>query len=269
MYSNKLAVAIKTAGKVLREFEDQVYIPFGSEYSVFVKNLNSVRASVNITVDGQDLSEGRSFVVEPNSSVDIQRFIKNGNLNEGNRLKFIERTDSVEQHRGIGIEDGLVRVEFQFEKPVNLWNYEPHIYYDPPRPFGGDLLGRNTGDWQGDQFFTTCDSVASADTLSKGFTETKRSLRSTSVNYCAEVPCNDAGITVPGSVSDQQFNEVAAFPLETETHVIVLKLLGETEDNKVTRPITVKAKPKCVTCGRVNKANAKFCSNCGTALTIV
>jgi hypothetical protein len=34
MYSNKLAVAIKANGKVLREFKDEVYIPFGQEYSL-------------------------------------------------------------------------------------------------------------------------------------------------------------------------------------------------------------------------------------------
>ncbi len=34
VYNNKLVVAIKVAGKVLKEFGDVVYIPFGSEYTV-------------------------------------------------------------------------------------------------------------------------------------------------------------------------------------------------------------------------------------------
>jgi len=82
-------------------------------------------------------------------------------------------------------------------------------------------------------------------------------------------PANEVGITVPGSMSNQKFATVASFPLEDQKHVIVLQLKGETADNKVTAPVTVKAKPKCVTCGKVNKATAKFCSNCGTALEIV
>jgi hypothetical protein len=263
MYSNKLAVAIKTAGKVLREFEDQVYVPFGSEYSIFVKNLNSVRASVKISVDGEDVGGGRSFVVDANDSVDIERFIKNGNLSEGNRFKFIERTSSVENHRGIGIEDGLIRVEFQFEKPAAIWFNEPYIYNDPPRPFGY----RGTGEFYDQNFFTTCDTLASSNT--KGLVDSDSSNANYSADITCSMPVNDAGITVPGSISDQHFNEVGSFPLEAETHVIVLKLLGQTENNKVTKPVTVKSKPKCITCGRVNKANAKFCSNCGTALTIV
>jgi tRNA(Ile2) C34 agmatinyltransferase TiaS len=57
--------------------------------------------------------------------------------------------------------------------------------------------------------------------------------------------------------------------LETQKHTIVLKLLGETEDNKlVLKPVTTKHKPKCVTCGKQNKATAKFCTECGTALEI-
>jgi hypothetical protein len=271
MYSNKLAVAIKTAkSKVLREFDDTVYIPFGEEYSIFVKNLNSVRASVKVSVDGEDVGDGNAFIVDANGSIDIQRFIKNGNLAEGNRLKFIERSGSVEQHRGIGVEDGLVRVEFQFERILPLWNggITRSTYRDTWFNGGGtNHYGTNIND------FLSMDSATCSSIGSKG--EAPRGI----VNYSAEVkaasvelhntPVNDAGITVPGSISDQEFNTIAAFPLEAESHVIVLKLLGQTESNKVIEPVTVKAKPKCSTCGRVNKATAKFCTNCGTSLTIV
>lgn len=249
MYSNKLAVAIKSAQKrVLREFEDTVYIPFGEEYSIFVKNLNSVRASVNVTVDGEDVADGKSFVVDANGSIDIQRFIKNGNLSEGNRLKFIERTGSVEQYRGIGVEDGLIRVEFQFERAPAYTVF----------PIHGNLRGFNDSAGGFMSHSTRCskskDVEYSCDTFSV---------------QCSAAPVNDAGVTVPGSISDQQFNEISSFPLEVESHVIVLKLLGQTESNKVVEPVTVKAKPKCTTCGRMNKATAKFCANCGTSLTIV
>ncbi len=252
MYSNKLAVAIKSANhKVLREFEDTVYIPFGEEYSVFVKNLNSVRASVSVSIDGEDVADGKSFVVDANDSVDIQRFIKNGNLSEGNRLKFIERTSSVEQHRGIGVEDGLIRVEFQFER-VPVYNVFPQ---DITCDFAGGSIGGNTRGFtsQGESSAKsveqyTCDSLSV---------------------QCSAALVNDAGVTVPGSISDQQFNEISTFPLESETHVIVLKLLGQIESNKVVEPVTVKAKPKCTTCGRVNRATTKFCADCGTSLTIV
>lgn len=238
MYNEKLAVAVKVNGKVLREFKDQVYIPFGSEYSVFIKNLNTVRALVTISIDGEDIADGSRFVVQPNESIDIERFLRNGNNNAGNRFKFIERTTAVEDHRGIQIEDGIVRVEYQFEKQnQNFLNYPPGIR--------GPLRGRGFDVSYSSATYSTAGTVHDGSATM------------------------DAGITVEGSISDQQFQTTSSFPVETTRHVIVMKLLGETEEAVVVKPVTVKAKPTCKTCGKVNKATSKFCGECGTSLQIV
>jgi len=266
MYNNKLAVAIKHRGKVLRESNESTILPFGSEYSIFIKNLNSVRALVTVSVDGEDVGEGTKFVINANDSIDLERFIKNGNYEAGNRFKFIERTDAIEDHRGIGIEDGLVRVEFQFEKPVvtGSWTYIGGPYYNDYwyRNNGGFAIGGSGASGTGDVGRGQVTFTASS----------SQSVVSNSVNTSNNVsqPVNDAGITVPGSVSDQKFVDAGWFPVETETHVVVLKILGETRDNvQVRKPVTVKAKPTCETCGRTNQATAKFCTECGTSLQIV
>ena len=263
MYNNKLAVALKSAKKVLREFGETVYVPFGSEYSVLVKNLNSVRALVKIEIDGVDVGDGTRFVVNANDDVELERFINNSNLKEGNRFKFIERTDNIEKHRGVGIEDGLIRIEFNFEKipdPVfDLWKYHDNNSYKKGGPYPSDgVLGSGIsgpGVLRNQAVYTASVQCSTNDL-------------DCTVAGSAEV--NDAGITVPGSISDQEFRSVSHFPTESETHVVVLQMLGQTEDNKpVVKPVTVKAKPKCSTCGRTNKATAKFCTECGTSLTIV
>jgi len=88
-------------------------------------------------------------------------------------------------------------------------------------------------------------------------------------NMVQNVVQNDAGITVEGSKSNQSFTTVSSFSLEPAKHSIVLKLLGETPDNKpVVKNVTVKTKPRCKTCGHQNKATAKFCTHCGTSLEI-
>lgn len=267
MYKNKLAVALKSSGKVLREFGETVYVPFGSEYTILIKNLNSVRALVNVTVDGTDAGDGTQFVIDANSSLELERFINNGNLKEGNRFKFIERTGDIENHRGIGIEDGIVRVEFQFEKVLvadltdilkNVKN-DANWFYQPNQIWYGDGPKFNMLN-KGPDLIGTCDvsfcSTTSAPTPSDDVFEI--------------TPQSEQGITVPGSVSDQTFTSVSSFPVENEKHVVVLHMLGETDENKkVRKPVTVKSKSKCVACGRTNKATAKFCSNCGTSLTIV
>jgi len=268
MYSNKLAVAIKASGKVLREFEDQVYLPFQSEYSIFIKNKNSVRASVKIEIDGVDATQGVSLVVDPNDEIELERFIKNGNLDQGNRFKFIERTTAIERHRGAKIEDGLVRVEFQFEKQQMitvtngnpLWVYPFQPYQPPITPWPGV-----TGPW--------CGTGNPNSLMSRGVCGNSADSQSfvNSASAGAYSSCsNEVGITAPGSISDQEFNSVSNFPLESQKHVIILRLLGEHQGRTVSKTVTTRTRTECATCGYLSKTtSARFCSQCGASLQII
>src|ERR1700721_1628098 len=106
MYSNKFVASLKVGGKILREQSGVVALPFGAEYGILLKNLNSRRAQVKVTVDGQDATEGTKLILPANGSINLERFIKNGNLKTGNKFKFIERTSKIEDHRGIKEDDG-------------------------------------------------------------------------------------------------------------------------------------------------------------------
>ena len=263
MYESKLVASLKANGKILREFKDTVYIPFGSEYSFLLKNLNSKRALVNVFIDGEDMTPG-GLVLNAGQEVDLERSIKNGNLREGNRFKFIERTGAIEQHRGVKLEDGLVRVEFQFEAqhPMDRFFVNNHQTYAKGIMRGG--LGGSTGDYAV-PMGATYSSISGS--TSDGFRLTASGASTNAVAQSA--PVNDVGITVAGSKSTQSFSTTTMGVLESEKHTIVLRLLGETADNRpVLEPVNVKMKPKCVTCGKQNKANAKFCNECGTALEI-
>jgi hypothetical protein len=120
MHKNNFVVCVKVGGKILREKKDQVALPFGSEYSLLLKNLESRRAQVKVSIDGDDVTGSRWLIIQPNGTLELERFIRNDNLKEGNRFKFIERTDAVEKGRGIKADDGLVRVEFKHEQ---VWNW--------------------------------------------------------------------------------------------------------------------------------------------------
>lgn len=272
MYESKLAAAIKVNGKVLREFnKDTVYIPFGSEYSILLKNLNTKRAVVNICIDGQDIVEG-GLVLNAGQEVDLERFVKNGNLTEGNRLKFIERTAGIEQHRGVKLEDGLVRVEFQYEQParpiqfintVNTWTSTYNSVSGSAAPT------YNVGGVMRSVDFSKGEAVKAAAASATSATLQSMNISAGEVHDgMATMDWNDAGITVPGSRSDQKFSTVVMGTMEAEKFSMVFKLLGETANSPVQKAVTVNAKPKCVTCGHTNKATAKFCNKCGTALEI-
>lgn len=276
MYQDKLACAIKVGGRVLREQGANVFLPFGSEYSFLIKNLNNRRAKVSITIDGQDVVDG-GLIVNANSSVELERFVKADQLSVGNRFKFIERNSKVEQARGIGVEDGLIRVEFEFEHQVT---YQPQTTYWHPfnTVYGGQDAGKRyadtkLGDFIGsvgaagaigtNEVFSSVSVNAYSSEASFSADAEPRSLRSKKL----DTPKNDAGITVPGSVSTQTFT-TTFFTGCGQTSVMVFKLLGETPTAPVVAPVTVKSKQKCVTCNHVNKATSKFCSECGTSLEV-
>jgi len=304
MYQNKLAVAIKHNGKILRENKDLVQLPFGSEFSVLVKNLNSRRVKFTLHIDGTDVLEGTEIIVNANSEVEMKRFIRNGNMNEGNAFKFIERTVAIEDGpRGIKVDDGVVRVEFWFEqeKPTitttvhhhyDEWHYGYYPYrghfwngpYDVTYSNSG-LVGSNSADISNIKL----KSSASADIASKGLlrglnsavassTFSSNSVDTASAFNAAQTTptmdsftpeVNEAGITVPGSKVEQKFTTVYGFNAEAQSHVIVLRLAGKIGAVEVAAPVTVKSKQKCTTCGKVNKATSKFCTDCGTSLELL
>ena len=296
MYNQKLVASIKVKGKILREFKDTVYIPFASEYSILLKNLNTVRAVVNVFVDGENAVPG-GLVIDPGQSVDLERWIKNGNLTEGNRFKFIERTAKIEDGpRGIKEEDGLIRVEYQFELPrpvinVNqIFGNNSTLHYPPgvrSSEYKGvvDRYSTTSGNsWiqaSGASFSTNvggamrgvdfsqngaamqASAAAAIDKVAPQASEMHDGMAT--MDWCA----NETGITVPGSKSEQRFKETTVGALDPTIHNIVLHIVGDLGHNKpVEKAFTVAHKPKCVTCGKQNKAHAKFCVECGTALEI-
>lgn len=265
MYDSKFVVALKVGGKVLRENGDAVTLPFGSEYSLLVKNMHSVRAQFTVSVDGQDATENVKLIMGPNSEVELERFIKGGNINAGNRFKFIERTAEVEAHRGVGAEDGLIRVELWRERILPSALRHPFIgtrFRQSSGPGGSSMRGQ-----------PRASSGLTGQSVNSGGTLRSASMRSFSDvsgwDAPVETQVSTSGITVPGSISEQKFTLAATFPLEYPSTVIVMRLLGEVAGQPVVTPVTVAHKPVCTTCGQTGKAKNNFCSRCGTSLEVV
>ena len=287
MYNQKLVASIKVKGKILREFKDTVYIPFASEYSVLLKNLNTVRAVVNVFVDGENAVPG-GLVIDPGRSVDLERWIKNGNLSEGNRFKFIERTAQIENGpRGIKEEDGLIRVEYQFELPRPVINLN-QVFGNNSTIYSSEYQGvtdkySKTSGWITASGASTISQMnvggvlrgvdySAGEATKAAATAAINKVAPDAIEYhsgAATMDWNDVGITVPGSKSTQTFQTVTMSALDPVKHNIVLRIVGDLGHNKpVDKAVTVKHKPKCVTCGKQNRAHAKFCVECGTALEI-
>jgi hypothetical protein len=287
MYNDKTVVAVKVNGRVLREQGDTVTLPFGSEFSILLKNLNSVRAQVKVEVDGKDATDGTRLILAPNSTLELERFIRNGNLNAGNRFKFIERTGAIEDHRGIGAEDGLIRVEAWKEhkevvEHVTHTTVHHHEYHDDwvwPNPPYSPYYPRPWAPYLRYPRPTLRRYSSSLGAQAKGSMGLPRSASNqtvntvnamfTSSNFAPTMDSAAPGITVAGSESRQQFHWTADFPLESQSTVIVLRLVGTMAGAPVSQPVTVETKLNCTTCGRSSKSDQRFCGVCGTALVLV
>ena len=272
MHKKNLVAAIKVGGKVLRESSERVELPFGSEYSILLKNLDTVRQMVKITIDGQDATGGDWLVLSPNSSMDVERFVSD--LNCGNRFKFIERTEQIESHRGVKAEDGLVRIEFKREKVYQAPQVTEHhtYHYNHYWPY---IYSPCT--WNSNTMLTRSASGSGmrSGTGASGISEQSQQMNVQNCNYSGPISAgdvvvagmasNDAGITVPGSLSDQRFVSVEGFECEAP-EVMVLHLVGRKGQAVITVARTVKTKATCDICGKGYQYPNKFCSSCGTSL---
>lgn len=352
MFANKFVLSIKANQKILRENQGIVTLPFGQEFSLLFKNLNSRRAMVTVSIDGTDATGGTRLILPPNGSIDLERYIRDGNLSSGNKFKFIERSSAVEAHRGIKADDGIVRAEFFAEKVIGaesmtvkeladaldvrtkdvigylltkgifttvnqqldvetVKDVANHIHAfvsyrnmpkpaplpprwpeyprwpQPSHPYSGGFRSFNSSGPSRPGFSGSAGPSASSGRARGMYSAPvgSRSLggiRGQSMGasascgdevergpHTASYSLNDAGITVPGSESRQQFQNVSGFPLESQSTVIVLQLRGEVGGVAVATPVTVQHKPTCTTCGKVNKAMNKYCVECGTALILI
>jgi len=273
MYKERFIVSIKHNGRILRERNDVVTLPFGSEYSLLLKNLESVKAVVDVSIDGEDVLDRKSIILNPNEDFELKGFMKGTSVT--NKFKFINKTKEISDYRGDRLDDGLVRVEFKFEKKkvtkiieekrVCPWCHsEPCIcprwitswtFYD-----GGYHHKGNSSD----DFKIYCNSGDSG-----FFTDNTVMCNFCNASFTADnsAPLDDEGITVKGSKVRQDFVYGHTEPLEESSSVIIIKLRGTKSNGTVVeKPVTVKTKLTCPTCGKKSKSSAKFCRNCGTNL---
>ena len=285
VYKERFVAVVKCGGRILREMDETVTLPFGSTYSLLLKNMESRKADVTVSIDGQDVLYGKSLIVEPNEEFELERFLEN--LDQGNKFKFIQKTKKIVDHRGDKIDDGLIRIEFAFEQKViheqinRTFRNNYHYHYSGCRPF---TCSPSIFVWETDQSYEpvvtydTNPNVPNSVGSSGGSVESNANANINSYNCSMndqvqstptinEPQINiDEGITVQGGQSNQQFYQGNIGLLE-QSSVIIIKLRGETSKGKVKKSITVKSKLECPNCGTKSKSNVKFCPECGTNLT--
>ena len=228
MHSNGFVLAVKGSDrKILRELGGRVFLPFHSEYSLFLKNINSVRATCSISIDGTDVLGGEELIVRAGESVDLERFLADGNLTSGRKFKFVPLSDSKVQDPS-SPENGLIEVHFWKEKQKYVLPTTLYRSFDTR--------------------------------LSKGAPNSM--LYASSMTFsCAATPASN-GATVEGGVSSQAFSRTDFEGKDGEATVLRLTLVGREEPLTVDQTKFV----HCTQCGRKNSISNNFCGKCGTML---
>lgn len=244
MYKNGFVLAVKNPrGKVLREDNNKVFLPFYDEYSILIKNKQDKRAQAKIEIDGTEVSS-QKFVIDAYGELDLKRFVLDGDLNKGKRFKFVPASDSRVQDP-TSSDNGIIKVTLKREKerPYRMTPY----YFHPDIYDGFD--GEKYTSWMGNTI--TCGS--------SGAPRSTATLSTCSMSFSEGVSGDVKGATVGGSNSEQSFGQISMGDLEDDETVLRLRLVP------VEKAVTTKdTKNKyCVQCGDKLPYNAKFCSGCG------
>lgn len=276
-YSEKFVVAVIVNGDIVREQqakgENNVLLPFGSDYSLRLKNLHSQKALVKIEIDGKDVLGGDTLLLEANSTMDLDGFLT-GNVVK-NKFRFIQKTKEIINYRGDKIDDGFIRVEWQFEEAppviekkivehIDYWRYNP--WYYPDYSSCRDLHYKGTIGSSLDG--PICSNAASEELSYKGILRGTGEIKTQ--NFDPPI-LTDEGITVKGAETNQQFIYASVGKLEEQKHTIVIRLKGVIEDKNqvakaVQKVVLTHQKVRCSSCGRQQKSSSKYCPNCGTAI---
>lgn len=279
MYQNQFVAVVKYNGKVLREKDNVVTLNFGSEYSLFLKNLSSQRANVKISIDGQDVLYGSSLIIDPNSQTDLVGFLDGCTVRH--KFKFIQKTKQIQDHRGDRIDDGIIRIEYAFEKKPDIVqrktiihdDYYPYprrrYFYDYHPPLFSDNIHWTSSGIKGmtersigsnaSPIYSNCASNLGEKVMTSNVSNSQ---------VVNDMPNDDEGITVQGSNVRQDFHYASVGELEP-SEVIIIKLRGtKSTGATVSEPVTVKTKFTCPTCGKKSSSSARFCAQCGTNLEV-
>lgn len=269
MYKNNFVLTILHNNQPLREMKQrEVYLPFESEYSLLLENRNNRRAAVNIKIDGTDVFSGDDMILDAYQSVPLERFVVDGNLNRGNRFRFVRAGDSRVSDPG-NLENGLIEVEFWLEKSLQRWTTttDTSTWTHIPYTYTGSGTANRIRSSMGttDPAFDSRTSINdSSEQTTYSANVPQMSSDSNTISHHLFLPdgVTDAGATVEGSTSHQRFQNAWFGEKDYPSTTMKLWLRG------LDKPFTTKTKLYCVQCGKHLKPSFKYCSNCGTPVVV-
>ena len=169
------------------------------------------------------------------------------------------------EHRGDKVDDGIIRIEYRFEKfkQVNInyvTTYTPFPRYTPWTFYSDHICSNEVVGSSPTQYGGTGSSC-----LNSNESFLREEIGPSKVYKSSRIK-SEEGITVKGSQSNQVFNYAHVEELEENSFTIVLRLKGYVGYKEVKKPFLTQDKLICASCGTKSNTNIKFCPECGTFL---
>lgn len=255
MHTNKISVAILVDGKSLYESKNnEVFLPFGTTYEVFIKNQNSFDIYVNFNIDNKHLYGKKYHKIEANSSKTIKTF----SFNDTNySFKFIEKNEQMQKLSKTSSFDGnLVVNVFKLRdllKELEESNPFKHLTKPLTRPtvlFNKTLLNEDS-----EQYISTGSSLRSS------FSSELSSKEKVSLN-------SPVGNTTFGEPLKESVFTPSEHSLKQETF-FTFKLCGVSDKKEpIVEPLFAKNNLRCLVCDSKIKTEQKYCSCCGSYIVL-
>ncbi len=270
MHTNKVSLAILVDDKPLYEKEGKVFIPYGSNYKVLIKNNNPFDIIANIALDMNFSND--SFLIKAKSKRTIKGFSYDDDFYG---FRFVEKTKEIEKNRMNSLLNGTISISLFENKPddllalrfggrnpfettkINPQNPLVPMFPEPtnlPNPFNFD---KNDVD-----FYGSTNNIRE-DFITDGVSINDVILNSDSLSVGKSKGANVFGAPVDETANVEQYSNINLLGSVCYT------LFGEDSDsNKIIKPIFAKDNIECTACGSKSKPNDKYCSKCGSFIVL-
>lgn len=302
VYSNRFVLSVLVNNQVVKEFANgEVHVPFGSLYTLRLRNKHDRRAVCVVTIDGEKVCKG-GFVVPANSyrdidcsSVTLQKF-KFVDLQSADAQA--EGKDQANENKEMGLIVARWHLEKEKPKPTKVehHHHHHHDYYPwyPYRPYpyrlypdlhatygttgctvswsaqgaGAEKVSLSAAPRVGCCLNNT-DQAAILKSVSAESVSDAQPMFTAAVGFESVAPNTKAvrdGATVEGGRSDMRFGEMN---VDIEDHYTELKLYLRGFDEVKEAVVTPAAVGDafCDRCGaKAARKSSRFCHACGEKL---
>lgn len=293
MYKEGFATAVLVDGRVVREENGISRIPFGTEYTVRLKNKYPEPVAADVFIDGKLVNEAGHLFVPGNGTVDLDRWIFKDKTDR--KLQFVKLTEGGKGVEANEQENGVIEVRFYKPKKadqlsriiseihIHEWPWYPVwimprvVWYDDTQvyPMKYERTITNNNGWSG--YYETFSGASSDGSIRMSSVSSSASYSASmapasqgkdgklSLNYHIPNPFLQALASQPGATAEgkkvddksEALAKKAEFKLEFEPIVLTMKLMGFDGPKP-------EAKNYCETCGRKRRDRENFCPSCGS-----